>query len=139
MGDLDFSPFRRAELPIPRHLKGRITQLQGKKRRFFQGDPALSEEMLKKEEQDLFRDILDECIRALQNEIARKEEEKRALVSQTALPGMGRSKSHQEAERRLEEETRELREKLERYQEARNALRPDQPTPYCKERGTPGS
>ena len=139
VGDLDFSPFRRAELPIPRHLKGRITQLQGKKRRFFQGDPALSEEMLKKEEQDLFRDILDECIRALQNEIARKEEEKRALVSQTALPGMGRSKSHQEAERRLEEETQELREKLERYQEARNALRPDQPTPYCKERGTPGS
>jgi len=130
VGDLDFSPFRRAELPIPGHLKGRITQLQGKKRRFFQGDPALSEEMLKKEEQDLFRDILDERIRALQNGIARKEEEKHALVSQTALPGMGRSKSHQEAERRLEEETQELREKLERYQEARNALRPDQPTPF---------
>lgn len=60
VGDLDLSPFRRSELSIPRCLKGRLSQLRCKKRRFFQGeDPSLTKESLKKEEYDLFRDILE--------------------------------------------------------------------------------
>lgn len=130
VGGLDFSPFRRAELSISPRLKGRIAQLQGKKRRFFQGEAGLSEEMLKKEEQDLFRDILSERIHNLQNEIARQEVERQRIAFHNALPGMEHPKNHREAEEKLRKEIEELRGELERLRRAYEAIRPDQPTPF---------
>ncbi|RLA79294.1 MAG: hypothetical protein DRG33_04235, partial [Deltaproteobacteria bacterium] len=80
IGDLDFSPFRRADLEIPAHLKGRITKLQGKKRRFFLGEPGIREEELRREEQQLFREILAERIHRIEKEIQHLEHSKRTLT-----------------------------------------------------------
>jgi len=121
VGDLDLSPFRRRELPISPHLKGRITRLRGKKRRFFQGDRSLSEEMLKKEEQDLFRDILFAKIHELEELI---KEKKLALKASESFAGMEAPKSP------VEEEIGSLNEQLERLKKAHEILKPDQPPPF---------
>jgi hypothetical protein len=131
LGDLDFSPFRRAELSIPSQLKGRLTQLQGKKRRFFQGEePGLTEEMLKKEEMDLFRDILSTRIHELENTLKRKRIQLQSLPVQHRLPGMGEPKRDEDIECRLKEEIQALEEQLSRFKMARDALKPDQPPPF---------
>ncbi len=129
LGDLDLSLFRRTELPLPSYLKGRLTQLKGKKRRFFQGeDTSLTEEGLKQEEQNLFRDILFAKIHALDNQIKSKQQE--LVVQQGSLPGMEDARRRAEARQRLEEEIQALEEQKERLQKARDALRPDQPPPF---------
>ena len=125
VGDLDLSPFRRSELPISLHLKGRITRLRGKKRRFFQGDRSLNEEMLKKEEQDLFRDILFAKIHELEELI---KEKKLALKASESFAGMEAPKSPEHS--RLEEEISSLNEQLERLKKAHEILKPDQPPPF---------
>jgi len=133
LGDLDLSPFRRGELSIPAHLKGRLTQLLGRKRRFFQGEaPGLTEEMLRKEERDLFRDILAHRIHELENRIKADRERLRSAQAHRTLPGMT-ARPPEEAERQrqeLEEELRKREEELERLREARKALAPDRPPPF---------
>ncbi len=131
VGDLDLSPFRRSELPLPRHLKGRLTQLKGKKRRFFQGeDEGLVAQTLKQEEFTLFCDILESRIHALDGQIKTKRLE--AQTRQLALSGMGtplnKAENHQ-----LEKEIKALEEDKARYEQALStlrALRPDQPPPF---------
>ncbi len=131
LGDLDLSPFRRGELSIPARLKGRLTQLKGKKRRFFQGeDSGLTEEHLRKEEQDLFRDILDHRICELEKALAGRRGQLQGLAAQPTLPGMPASPASAGERERLETEIRELEEQRERYQKARDALRPDLPPPF---------
>ena len=131
LGDLDLSHFRRGELSIPPHLKGRLTQLKGKKRRFFQGEePGLTEEMLRKEERDLFRDILDHRIHGLQNRLAEKRNQLQGLHVQASLPGVPVPPPDESLRRRLEEEVRELEEQLEHFQRVRDALAPDTPPPF---------
>lgn len=126
LGDLDLSPFRRRELPIPRHLKGRITQLKGKKRRFFQGEaPDLTETTLKNEELNLFRDILFAKIHELEELI---KEKKLALKASESFAGMEVPKSPERF--RLEEEIGSLNEQLERLKKAHEVLKPDQPPPF---------
>lgn len=127
VGDLNLSPFRRSELPLSRQLKGRLTQLKGKKRRFFQGEePGLTVTLLKQEEVQLFRDILWEKTRELDNQIKTKRQEMQ--VRQVSLPGMEKHNGDdQEKRRQLEEEIRALEEAKDRYERAYKALRPDQP------------
>ena len=126
LGDLDLSPFRRRELPIPRHLKGRITQLKGKKRRFFQGEaPDLTETTLKNEELNLFRDILFAKIHELEELI---KEKKIALKASESFAGMEVPKSPERS--RLEEEIGSLNGQLERLKKAHEVLKPDQPPPF---------
>ncbi|MBC7353224.1 MAG: hypothetical protein H5U08_12755, partial [Thermogutta sp.] len=55
----------RSQLDLPKSLKGRITQLKAKKLRFYQGDGSVREEDLKKEELDLFREILAQKLHTL--------------------------------------------------------------------------
>jgi hypothetical protein len=57
-------------LHIPPHLKGRLTQLKGKKLRFYQGEPGLRKADLKLEERKLFHDILEHKRFAIQKGIA---------------------------------------------------------------------
>jgi len=131
VGDIDLSPFRRTELPIPAHLKGRLTQLKGKKRRFFLGeDGGLSEEALKKEELDLFRDILKAKDHELGNQIAQKRMELKSLAAQSQLPGIETRVQEAEDQRRLEAEIRELETQQRHFREALQALRPDSPPPF---------
>ena len=138
LGDLDLSPFRRGELSIPAHLKRRLDQLRDRKRLFFQGEAPglteerLTEEMLRKEERDLFRDILAHRIHELENRIKADRERLRSAQAHRTLPGMT-AQPPEEAERQrqeLEEELRKREEELERLREARKALAPDRPPPF---------
>jgi len=130
VGGLDLSPFRRSELGLPAHLKGRLTQLKGKKRRYFQGEePGLTAELLKQEEAQLFREILSAKIHELDNRIEARREQMQ--VEQNSLPGM--EKPHRESEerrRRLEEEIATLEEERARYEKARDGLRSDELPPF---------
>jgi hypothetical protein len=131
LGDLDLSHFRRGELSIPPRLKGRLTQLKGKKRRFFQGEETgLTEEMLRKEERDLFRDILDHRIHDLQKRLADKRNQLQGLYVQASFSGMPAPPPDENLRRRLEEEVGELEKQLEYFQRARDALTPDAPPPF---------
>ncbi|HDG67765.1 MAG TPA: hypothetical protein ENG11_01290 [candidate division Zixibacteria bacterium] len=132
IGDLDFSPFRRADLEIPAHLKGRITKLQGKKRRFFLGEPGIREEELRREEQQLFREILAERIHRIEKEIQHLEHSKRTLTDSQFIPtiGDGRMAHKREQIRSIEEQISRLRDQRERLVKAREAIKPDQPTPF---------
>ena len=138
LGDLDLSSFRRGELPIPKPLKGRLTRLLGKKRLFFQGtDPGLTEEMLRKEEQDLFREILDHRIHELENRLAQKQSELQRLPTQLSMdvdgmpePPNGVRRPGTALRERLEAEIQDLEAQLKRYRSARDALRPDRPPPF---------
>jgi hypothetical protein len=122
LGDLDLSPFRRSELPIPHHLKGRITQLKGMKRRFFQGEaPDLTEARLKNEEINLFRDILFAKIHEMEELI---KEKKLALEASEGFAEMEVPKLPERS--RLEEEVSSLNEQLERFTNAYETLKPDQ-------------
>jgi hypothetical protein len=129
LGDLDLSPFRRSELPLPRSLKGRLTTFRGKKRRFFQGEePGLTVDLLKHEEAQLFREILLAKIGDLDRQI--KAKRLQAQTKQLSLAGMEESPEGEEKTRRLEEEIGALEEEKARYEQARDALRPDQPPPF---------
>jgi hypothetical protein len=132
LGDLDLSPFRRGELGIPSFLLGRLTQLKGKKRRFFQGEErGLTKEMLQKEEKNLFEEILMHRVHELENQI--KAKKRSYLLSTQAyqtLPEMGVPSLKKETDRRLEQEIRELEEELERFQQAWKAIASDRSPPF---------
>jgi len=131
LGDLDLSHFRRGELSIPPHLKDRLTQLKGKKRRFFQGEESdLTGEMLRKEEWDLFRDLLEHRIYDLQNRLAGKRNQVQSLHVQASLSGMPAPPPDENLRRRLDEEVGELEKQLEYFQRVRDALTPDTPPPF---------
>jgi len=134
LGDLDLSPFRRSELPVPRNLKGRLSQLKGRKRRFFQGEErSLTEENIKKEEYDLFRDILAAKDHELNEQIEQRRRELEAIPMHYRFEGMdGVSQDlDNRARERLEAEIQELMKQRDRYQRALQALRPDQPPPFA--------
>ena len=131
IGGIDFG-LHRAHLDISPHLKGRLTQLKGKKLRFYQGEQGLREADLKKEELDLFRDILDHKRHALQNHIAALTRQIESPAEQGALPGMVVA-TNQAAQRRIEQLRAELEEKqaeLDRITRALGALRSAQQVPF---------
>ncbi|RKY70737.1 MAG: hypothetical protein DRQ14_08515, partial [Candidatus Latescibacterota bacterium] len=132
LGDMDLSPFRRAELPVPPHLKGRLTKLRGKKRMFFlQGERSgFSRELLEKEERDLFADILAHRIHELENKVKQKRRALMALSSQSRMFADVPSPKEKEQRGRLEGEIERIEEELKRLRKARSALAPDQPTPF---------
>ena len=131
VGDLDLSPFRRSELPLPRHLKGKLTKLKGKKRRFFQGEePRLMEPLLKKEELDLFREILDHKLHELGQQIQNKRWQLEQIGVQTKMFETAPSAAERKEREKLEEEIRHLKSERQRLQAAVSALRPDQPPPF---------
>lgn len=68
IGGINFG-LHRTGFDISQKFKARITQLQRKKLRFYQGDSGLREADLKKEELDLFRDILAEKLKRLEDEL----------------------------------------------------------------------
>jgi hypothetical protein len=123
----------RQHLEIPAQLKGKLTQLKGKKLRFYQGGEHITEAALKHEELQLFREILLHKIHSLQNEIAMLNREIAHLGSQTELPGMAtapnsRTPGAREAE--LHAKLEEKQDDLARFQDALNALKTVQDVPF---------
>lgn len=132
IGGIDFG-LHRAHLDISPHLKGRITQLKGKKLRFYQGEQGLREADLKKEELDLFRDILANKQHALQNQIVALTRQIESPAEQGTLPGMDVAADNNELRRRIEQLSAEREEKqaeLARITDALAALRSAQHVPF---------
>jgi type I restriction-modification system DNA methylase subunit len=123
----------RQQLEIPASLKGKITQLKGKKLRFYQGEETITEAALKQEELQLFREILQDKIHALHNEIATLNRQIARLGFQTGLPGMeGKLNSRTPAagETGLRNQLEAKQASLKRFQQALQALRSVQDVPF---------
>jgi hypothetical protein len=123
----------RQHLEIPAHLKGKLTQLKGKKLHFYQGKEHITEAALKHEELQLFREILLHKIHSLQNEIAMLNREIAHLGSQTELPGMAtapNSRTPRAREAELHARLEEKQADLERFRHALDALRTVQDVPF---------
>jgi hypothetical protein len=132
IGGINFG-LHRSHWDIPSHLKGRITQLKGKKLRFYQGESGLREADIKTEELLLFRDILTHKRHALQNAIVALNRQIESAVEQGELPGMGSGKAKQER-LKLEEQWRAERDEkqaeLRRIEAAFDALRTVRDVPF---------
>jgi hypothetical protein len=124
----------RQHLDIPSSLKGRLTQLKGKKLRFYQGKQGIRETDLKKEELDLFRDILAEKQHALQNQIAALTRQiESPTEQQDTLPGIDVATdraAHQRRIAQLRTEREEKHAELARITDALAALRSAQHVPF---------
>jgi hypothetical protein len=123
----------RQHLEIPAQLKGKLTQLKGKKLHFYQGKEHITEAALKHEELHLFREILLHKIHSLQNEIAMLNREIAHLGSQTELPGMAttpNSRTPRAREAELHARLEEKQADLERFRHALDALRTVQDVPF---------
>ena len=132
IGGINFG-LHRHHLDIPAHLKGRITQLKGKKLRFYQGESGLREADLKQEERNLFRDILDHKRIALQKEIATITRQVESRLEQGELAGLATGTAKQE-QLKLEAQWRAQREEkqadLRRVEQALSALRTAPTVPF---------
>ncbi len=131
IGGLNFG-LHRQPWDMPSSLKGRLTQLKGKKLRFYQGVQGLRETDLKKEELDLFRDILAHKQHTLRNQIAALTRQLEATALQGSLPSIDAG-TDPAAQRRLEQLRAERKEKeaeLDRLTRALCALGSPQQVPF---------
>jgi hypothetical protein len=123
----------RQHLEIPAFLKGKITQLKGKKLRFYHGEERITEAALKHEELQLFREILERKIHSLQNQIAALNRQIATLHIQMELPGQERKSEDRtptQAEQSLRAQLKEKQADLERFRHALDALRTVQDVPF---------
>jgi hypothetical protein len=132
IGGINFG-LHQAHLDLPRELKGKLTQLTGKKLRFYQGQTAgLSEDALKHEEFLLFREILAHKQHALQEEIKRLDRGLATLPAQYSFSGGAPTLSpettrHREA---LRQEKADKAAQLARVQRAYAALQTAASIPF---------
>ncbi len=116
---------------IPSHLKGRLTQLKGKKLRFYQGEAGLREADLKAEELAIFRDILTHKRIGLQKAIAALTRKIESRMKQAEFAGMERPKQER---LKLEEASRAERDEkqadLGRVEQALEALKKTKNGPF---------
>jgi len=132
IGGINFG-LHRAHLDIPAHLKGRITQLKGKKLRFYQGETGLREADLKQEELNLFRDILDHKRIALKKEIATLTRQIESRLEQGELAGIATGTAKQERlkiEAQCLAQREEKQADLQRIEQALNALSTTTTVPF---------
>ncbi|UCH62226.1 MAG: Eco57I restriction-modification methylase domain-containing protein [Fidelibacterota bacterium] len=95
IGGISFA-LHKAHLDISPELKGRLTKLKGRKLHFYNAeDRSLSEVILRKEEVQLFRDILSFKIHSLQQDIVRLTKQIETPPEQLALAGMEAGKAEQ--------------------------------------------
>ena len=121
---------QRAE--IPPHLAGKLTQLKGKKLRFYKGDiPGLSESMIQKEEKNLFCEILTAKKKHLEEEIKKLEWNIKWKESPQKLPNV---EMHYEQTsltvERLKKERDAKRIELERVKKALDVIRSAERMPF---------
>jgi type I restriction-modification system DNA methylase subunit len=131
IGGINFG-LHRTHLDIPAPLKGRITQLKGKKLRYYQGEAGLREADLKHEELAIFRDILGHKQLALKNQIANLTHKIESPTEQDALPGMDMANGTDERRRiaQLFAERADHQAELARIEAALDALRQTKTVPF---------
>jgi hypothetical protein len=132
VGGMNFG-LHRTQLEIPPALKGRITQLKGKKLRFYRGQADVSEEDLRKEELLLFRDVLVQKQVALQKSIADLTKQIESPSEQGSLPEMGGGSLQTKNRRHLEQllaQREEAHAQLVRIGEALAALERSKSLPF---------
>jgi hypothetical protein len=123
----------RQQLDIPPHLKGKLTQLKGKKLRFYQGNQEIHEEDLKNEELILFREVLRHKIHSLESEIAQLQGRLEAQQSQQELyeaEPASQQPSHSSKEQSIRAQLEEKQAALAQFQKAIEALRTVQDVPF---------
>ncbi len=132
IGGINFG-LHQKHLPLPPTIKGKITQLKGKKLRFYQGETqGLNEQALKREEVLLFREILQYRQHALQEEVKNLTCRIKAPDKQLSLTDMQR-KEPEQLTRMLEALKHEREEKeaeLVRITQALDALRTAADLPF---------
>jgi type I restriction-modification system DNA methylase subunit len=132
IGGINFG-LHRAHLDIPAPLKGRITQLKGKKLRFYQGEAGLREGDLKTEELAIFRDILGQKQLALKNQITTLTRQIESPPEQIELTGIATGRAKQERlklEAQWRAERAEKQAELKRIEAALDALRQTKTVPF---------
>jgi len=131
IGDMDLSPFRRQELSLTQDLKGRLLRLKGNKRKFFHGeDKNITDAMLKKEEFDLFKAILEHSIIETEKIVEQRRLELEKAPSQTFLPSIPGTEEGGNAKEKIEKEIRELEERLRGLRKTREKLLHETQPPF---------
>lgn len=115
----------KADVDIPKSIKGRLRQLNARKLRFYdakltEAQAAEEQAAIQKHERQLFLDILDAKARALEQRI--RDIEGRLSVGQRTLTGEAESALPEPEQQRLEAEREELQAQLKRLQEARETV-----------------
>lgn len=133
VGGLNFSLHHaHSELPAP--LKGKLTQLKAEKLKFFNGDPSAkyrTEAQLRQQELALFREILDERAKSLEEQI--KTKRRKALersATQVALLSDEKAVYNAKGVAEAEAEAEALATELEQVKAARAALKQANDVPF---------
>jgi hypothetical protein len=129
IGDINFG-LHRQDLEISAPLKGRITELKGKKLRFYQGDSSVREDEIKHEEIRLFSDIVKEKIHALDKEINELRRRIDNLAAQQHLPGISQGSTHERSRIQLETHLKEKEAEQARFRTVQEALKNIQNVPF---------
>jgi hypothetical protein len=133
IGGIDLG-LHHVHLDILSHLKGRLTQFKGEKLKFYSNDPRAKfkhEELLKQEELDIFRQILDVKAQGLENKVKSLTRHIEYPEPQISLPGMEQRPLQAPLEvEKWRKERGEVEEELLRIQKAREALRTPQAVPF---------
>ncbi len=132
VGGIDFH-LHRHSLPLSDTLRRRLNQLKNNKLEYYHGKGQHSEEDLKREELELFRQILENRIHQLENKIAGLRQELQRHGVQHELPGMGAQQAqavgddaHKEEKKRIQE----LEAECASYRRALEALRTIHDVPF---------
>ncbi|HNT26690.1 MAG TPA: hypothetical protein PKH10_00800 [bacterium] len=112
---------RRTSFDIPFEIRGRITALQGKKKRFYQAESGIKKGELEREEKNIFLALLESKCLALKNEIKILSNRKGKDEGQEGFAGFGEVKSKSKKDmakleediERKEEELTELKDSIE--------------------------
>jgi type I restriction-modification system DNA methylase subunit len=130
VGDIDFSLVRKQTTTISPHLKGRITQLKGEKRKFYNNasdGKYRSQKEIQQEELNVFRAILDDQIKNIKNQLTEIE---RGLQEKTNLFGEQQSGQTPQDQAALERKKEQLEDQLQQAAEARSALKGIEDIPF---------
>lgn len=121
IGGLNFGLHRR-HLDLPPALRGKLTQLKGKKLHFYYGEEGLQESALRQEELQIFREVLEQVIHQKQNELAKLQAKRRGLEVQGRFASMLEAPSVPERQPDWEAQIAEVQAAIERYRKAHAAL-----------------
>lgn len=126
VGGINFS-LHHSHAAIPAPLKGKLTQLKAEKLKFFNGDPSAkfrTEAALRQQELVIFRSILDERAKALEEQIETKRRKaKERDATQIALLAEEKAVYNVKGVAAAEAEAEALQIELEQVRTARDALK----------------
>lgn len=133
VGGINFG-LHRAHQDIPSSLKGKLTQLKGEKLKFYRNDPQAkfkTEEALRHEELNVFREILEYRAQKLENDIKSLTQRIETPQAQAVMPGMGpKAVQAPLVVQQWREERSRLEEELQEVRAARETLRTIQDVPF---------